>query len=58
MKYIDFIRKNLSGDAFPVFMLSDLHIALKDKSISDSYLHVLIHNLLDYELQTQFQEYI
>jgi len=47
MKYIDYVRRNLSGDSFPVFTISDLRIALKDKKISDGYLYLLVHNLLE-----------
>jgi predicted transcriptional regulator of viral defense system len=47
MKYIDYVRRSLSGGAFPIFTISDLRIALKDRKISNEYLHVLIHNLLE-----------
>jgi len=46
MKYIDYVRQKLSTDAFPVFSISDLRIALKDKGISNDYLYILIHTLL------------
>ncbi len=46
MKYIDAVRSMFSGEAFPVFTMRDLKIALSDKGISAGYLRLLVHTLL------------
>ncbi len=45
MKYIDYVREDLSGPDFPIFRVSDLKIKFKGKGLSDSYIHLMLHNL-------------
>ncbi len=45
MKYIGYVRSRFSKVDFPVFMLEDLRLALKSKSIKDDYLRLMVHEL-------------
>lgn len=45
MKYINYVRERFSKDDFPAFSVADVKSALKNRSVSDQYVRLMLHNL-------------